>query len=1014
MNWGVFFRVSLLAFLLNPQWVKAASGLTVPPYQYGFIQNRGQCIDQFGAFQDKILFVYQDKSLKISLNSQGWSYEQFRYEPTIATENAKQNPKQIHSSVQIHRIDFHLINSNPNPLVISESKFPDPIQYYTKNSGENGLVQTEHFGKITYKEIYPKIDLVFSMNSSSIESSFKYNFILHPGADIKQIKFRIDGAQELNLLVSGEISMRTSLGEIKEQIPYSYSYFDVGETEAKETEVMQTEVKETEVKETGIKETGVMQTEVKENGVKENGAKETGVMQTGVMQTEVKETGIKETEVMQTEVKETGIKETGVKETGVKETGAKETGVKETGVKETGIKETGVKETGAKKQEERVKFEQLYSSVFGFKMDATILGKTVVIDPAPWLTYCGSLGEEIAMAVLLDSSENLWVAGYTNSSTNMVTSGAHQTIAGGLYDGYLAKYNALGVRQWSSFLGGSNSDYCTGLSLAENGQILVVGTSESGSGIASVGAAQDSLWGMADAFVAKFSSAGLRVWGTYLGGEDYDYGNGIVRFNNGSLGVCGGTFSMSGLATTGAYDTLYAGGIFYGDAFVVKLNASGQKIWGTYLGGSGGDNALAIALDSNQNLVTVGFSMSATGLASNGSHQTVYGGNYDGFMSKFSSNGALWWSSYYGGLEGDYINAVCLDKQQNILIAGRTLSDSLIATSGTYQSAFGGGMSWGDSFLAKFSGTGMRLWSTYFGGSLEETAQGISVDSSGQIFICGSSTGSSGFSTTGVQQSTFGGGGSDGYLAKFSGAGVRIWCTYLGGINADGINALFSNIQGQTACAGYSSSAGLATFMAQQTILSGAPDMILGVYGFNGVLPVQLIAFSAQMQENGIACQWSTSSEINNAYFNIEKSGDALIFDSVGWVTGMGNSAKLHKYFWLDQNPFSGNNYYRLKQVDFDGQTSLSEVVLVTDYFDFKENGLQIKPNPSKGIFYLQRTQVENDIQAIEVYNMHGSLVKKSSILFVKNNWSTLNLEGFCAGLYYLKIGSETKKIMLE
>ena len=886
-------RVTIFLLLCIPWHTRAQSNLKHAPLQFGFIQNRGQVHDQFGKYRSDILYITQDKSLKISLKKSGFCYEQFRFEPKQSFENIKENPRQKEGLTQIHRINFELLDANEDVQILSEDAFADPIHYYTD---KGALVRTEHFGKITYKEIYPKTDLVFLFEGSGLESKFKYNFVLHPGAKIEAIKLKVEGAEHLEILVNGEILIKNSLYDIKEQIPYSFSVAN--------------------------------------------------------------------------EVK----------------------------------------------KEEKVRFKLFADGIFGFEVLGDFTDKTLVIDPAPWVSYCGSLGEDIGMTIRKDNNQQIVIAGYTNSTTNMVTSGAHQVTAGGLYDGYLAKYTDVGTRLWSTFIGGSNNDYCVGLDIDSVGQIYVIGTSESAYGIASVGAPQDSLKGLADAFIAKFNAGGQRIWGTYWGGEDYDYGNALVRFTDGSMGICGGTFSSTGIATTGVYDTVYSAGMFYGDGFVAKIGSAGQKIWGTYYGGTAGDNALSILADSAQNLVVAGFSMSGTGITSLGAHQVNFGGDYDGFLGKFNAVGQLLWGTYYGSAGVDYLNFICLDKQQNIVFGGRSTSDSMISNGSVHQLNYGGGMSWGDGILGKFNGSGTRLWSSYFGGLGEETIQGISVDTSNAIYVCGSSTGSIGFSTSGVHQSNYGGGSSDGFFAKFGSNGNRIWSSYLGSNNVDGLNAIQAFPQGIGIILGFSSSNGLATAGTQQTLLSGAPDMVLGHFNETGLLPVTFLYVQAQNILNGIECNWASSFEANNQKFAVERSADGIFFEGIGEVKGALNAMEIKRYSYIDTKPLIGANYYRIKQIDLDGKYSYSSIVKVSHEHDSPFSNWIVKPNPSIGeIFILPQTLLGPESEHIvRILDSQGQEVFKENRMFYEGVWNAINLQNLSNGMYFLLIDEEAKKILLE
>ncbi|MCS7062579.1 MAG: putative Ig domain-containing protein, partial [Methylacidiphilales bacterium] len=185
----------------------------------------------------------------------------------------------------------------------------------------------------------------------------------------------------------------------------------------------------------------------------------------------------------------------------------------------------------------------------------------------------------------------------------------------------------------------------------------------------------------------------FRLWGTYYGGGNEDRGNSVaVDPNVGSVYLAGITSSPSGIASGGHQNTF--GG--YYDAFFVKFNASGTRIWGTYYGGNGGgEEGYSVAVDPNDGSVYLaGETASPSGIASGGFQNTPG----PGFLAKFSPSGTRLWGTYYNGPGA----GVAVDTNGgSVYLAGQThtWSTSGIA-SGGHQNTFGGS---GDAFLVKFS-----------------------------------------------------------------------------------------------------------------------------------------------------------------------------------------------------------------------------------------------------------------------------------------------------------------------
>ncbi|ARS36602.1 hypothetical protein [Pontibacter actiniarum] len=114
-------------------------------------------------------------------------------------------------------------------------------------------------------------------------------------------------------------------------------------------------------------------------------------------------------------------------------------------------------------------------------------------------------------------------------------------------------------------------------------------------------------------------------------------------------------------------------------------------------------------------------------------------------------------------------------------------------------------------------------------------------------------------------------------------------------------------------------------------------------------LPVELISFSGVASANGVALQWSTASEENNSHFEVERSADGKQFEQIGSVQGHGTSSVMQRYRHLDSRPLPGQNYYRLKQVDYDGQFEYSKVIAVATAEGLaKQLQIMLSPNPCR------------------------------------------------------------------
>ena len=460
-------------------------------------------------------------------------------------------------------------------------------------------------------------------------------------------------------------------------------------------------------------------------------------------------------------------------------------------------------------------------AIFGF---ATV---TMAQNVRAWGTYytgTGQIwpnGEDRGQACITDAAGNVYMVGTTNSNSDIATEGAHQTICAGGdtiggfsgTDAFLVKFNSSGVRQWATYYGGSEWDYGTSCAIDASGNVYMIGSTSSTSGIATAGAHETTV---NDGFLVKFNSSGVRQWGTYFEGN----GNACTTDASGNVYIVGLTNSTSGIATAGAHQTVMSGS---GDAFLVKFNSSGVRQWGTYFGGpfnggSANETGISCATDASGNIYMVGKTPSTSGIATVGAHQTAGGTQFfDAFLVKFNSTGVIQWGTYYDGLGDTQPNSCATDASGNVYMAGQVfqelLPDSGISTPGAHQTTYGGGFT--DAFLVKFDPNGVRQWGTYYGGSSVEEGTSCAIDPSGNVYMAGHTGSTTGIATAGAHQTVFGGGGLDGFLVCFNSSGVRQSGTYYGeGFVSD----CATDASGNVYMAGITqSSSGIATAGAHQT-----------------------------------------------------------------------------------------------------------------------------------------------------------------------------------------------------
>jgi hypothetical protein len=289
-------------------------------------------------------------------------------------------------------------------------------------------------------------------------------------------------------------------------------------------------------------------------------------------------------------------------------------------------------------------------------------------------------------------------------------------------------------------------------------------------------------------------------YATYFGGNAGDTGLSIKVDKNGSVYLAGETLStqFSFAIPNNPFQSQMHGGSTTGDAFIAKLDNTGSKLlYFTYLGGSGDDGALDLAVDSTGNAYITGFTVSPDFPTQNALFSKL-GGTADvtfhfyppdAFVAELNTNGsALVFSTYMGGTTNDVGSAIAVDPAGFIYVAGHTGSSDFPVTNAWQPSLAGAN----NVFIAKFARGGTKLvYSTYFGGSGIDQGEGIAVDSAGYAYVAGSTDSIDFPITPGAAQTNLNNIGVfsgifDAFLAKLAPDGQRlVYSTYLGGENND-------------------------------------------------------------------------------------------------------------------------------------------------------------------------------------------------------------------------------------
>lgn len=333
---------------------------------------------------------------------------------------------------------------------------------------------------------------------------------------------------------------------------------------------------------------------------------------------------------------------------------------------------------------------------------------------------------------------------------------------------------------YSTYDGGSAADYAYAIAVDSIGNTYVTGGTGS-SDFPTTAAFQKTLKGAEDVIVTKINPSGTaKIYSTYLGGGGPDEGHGIAVDVQGNAYITGSAGSLD-FPLKNAIQTKQGGS---GDAFITKLNATGQAlIYSTYLGGLGTDAGSAIAVDGAGNAYVIGSTFS-TDFPTAHAFQASKGAQEDAFVAKINPGGtALVYSTYLGGNAVDEGNGIAVDSAGNAYLTGYTASSNFPVQSPLRSS----NASSVDAFVTKLNPAGSALvYSTYLGGSATDYATAIAIDSTGSAYVTGIVT-SDDFPLANPIDNKLGSHAVDDiFVTKFNPAGsALVYSTYLGGGSAD-------------------------------------------------------------------------------------------------------------------------------------------------------------------------------------------------------------------------------------
>jgi hypothetical protein len=345
----------------------------------------------------------------------------------------------------------------------------------------------------------------------------------------------------------------------------------------------------------------------------------------------------------------------------------------------------------------------------------------------PQLTF-GTSGVEIAHRMAIHSS-GVYVAGYTTGELD----GPHR--GGG--DSFIRKYHPEGDVLWADQFGSNLDDIAYDVAVDGSGRVYVVG--------ATSGSLAGSRGGF-DGFVRKYNANGTLQWTRQFGTATYDRAWGAAADASGNLYVVG--------ETTGSLGGAYQGGF---DAFVRKYSASGDVLWTRQIGTSWDEAGQGVAVDATGAAYVTGYT--------SGELQGTNSGGGDVFLRKYDPMGNVIWTRQFGTVEWEVGFGVAASSAGNVYVVGYTLG-----------SIAGGNAGFEDAFIRKYSGDGVKLWTSQFGSPGEDYARSVAVDDTDRAYVIGFTEGSLEGPNAGA---------NDTFVRKYRASGTVAWATQFGTAASD-------------------------------------------------------------------------------------------------------------------------------------------------------------------------------------------------------------------------------------
>lgn len=621
-----------------------------------------------------------------------------------------------------------------------------------------------------------------------------------------------------------------------------------------------------------------------------------------------------------------------------------------------------------------------------------------------WSHSIGSAGVVANLSSAKYISTQLFAGGYSlGSSARGILWGFQNKNA------MISLTNSTGGGGISSYeFGGPGDDEVTSVCRDAQGNKYITGTFEQTANFAKSHIDADinrTSAGGKDIFIMKMNNSNQVVWVKRIGGT-YDEEVSAITVKDNMIYLTGnykGTVDFN--PNSGTFNMVSAGNT--SDIFVLKLDTTGVISWAKTIGSATAyDIGNGITVDNANNVLVTGYYSGTADFDPNAGvfNMTSYA-IADIFVLKLTSAGNFVWAKSIGSASDDVGVDIITDNSNNVYHTGYfKFTADFDPGPGIYNLTTSGGATNNDGYIQKLDPNGNHLWTGHLKGTGNDKPSRITKDIAENIYVSGVFGGTIDMNPFISQtQNITSNGLNDGFILSLRVADSTCWFYNIGGAGNDEIvSVAVDSLFNVYASGNFSTTVDFDPFPPTFYITAnGSPmDMFTLKLGQVSPLPIELLSFTAKPVVNKVVrCDWVTASEIDNDYFTIERSKNGIDFETAGITDGAGNSNYQLSYAFTDTDPYRGLSYYRLKQTDFDGRSSYSEIVAV---MLTAKNSLIGIPNPASNEFTVYfDSEMAYDFTLTD---MNGRVVFEKQEI---TSGYSIDTSPFASGMYQVKLSNE-------